>query len=312
MPTFAFGLGVEHNLRRLVDVEVAWKESLAEARLVAATFDPCDPIFLRYFDKGHAQFVQDMFRTIANIDLSADLSGNNVEQYLPPRKWQINTDFQNLKIYYGTAPEMPPEFRSTMSCSSPSDPPGTGPFATLFQRLDGTAYLSVCEQAFQYPRLATILDPPPELRLHNDPAGASLYGYTCLGLGDRDTDLMVSPAGILLHEYIHWTFLFRHVPRFNSYIRDGIITDYAGPDPPHGYGPYYAARLRALSLVEKPGDYRDNEVLQNADNYASYAHSKYWSFICGKTFAAARDLRDATQRIPIPARIESGRIPPPE
>ncbi|KIV95056.1 hypothetical protein PV10_02758 [Exophiala mesophila] len=116
MPRFAFGLGVPHDARRLVDLEVAWKESLIEARLVAATFDGCDPTFLRYFDQSHAKLVQDMFRTIANIDLSADLSAANMEQYLPPRNWQVNADFSKLKIYYGTAPELPPDRRQDLGC----------------------------------------------------------------------------------------------------------------------------------------------------------------------------------------------------
>ncbi|KIV95057.1 hypothetical protein PV10_02759 [Exophiala mesophila] len=134
-------------------------------------------------------------------------------------------------------------------------------------------------------------------------------GYTCAGLGDRDTDLMLSPAGVLLHEYMHWSYLFRHVPRFDHYIRDGMVQDYKGPHPDSGYGFFNAARLRALSIVEKPRYYYDNQVLQNADNYARYALSKYWSFICGKTFGQTRDRQDELRRIPIPGLVEPSQIP---
>jgi len=42
---------------------------------------------------------------------------------------------------------------------------------------------------------------------------------------------------------------------------------------------------------------RPAETIQNADNFVWYAQSKYWSWICQKTFGAAVDPSDDEKRL---------------
>lgn len=86
------------NRTRLDDMKQTFKDAIREARLVAATFSDCEPTFLRYFEKSHANFVKDVFRTIANIPLNVDIDKDNIQQYLPPSNWDLNPTFSKLSI----------------------------------------------------------------------------------------------------------------------------------------------------------------------------------------------------------------------
>jgi hypothetical protein len=72
---------------------------------------------------------------------------------------------------------------------------------------------------------------------------------------------------------------------FINFDRNGLraIADFKGIDPPDGYGPYNAKRLKDRALSE-PGVNWFYPTLNNADNYMWYALSKWWGFACGKQF----------------------------
>ncbi|KEF51903.1 uncharacterized protein A1O9_11892, partial [Exophiala aquamarina CBS 119918] len=258
-------------------LHTAFKDALREARLVAATFSHCEDTFLRYFQKDHQNFVRDLFRTIANIPLKADITKDTVQQYLAPSKLDLNPDFDKLFISFGNNPHLTQAELLISSCNA--DAPGhpNQPDAFIFSRPNGIALVSLCPELFTYPSLDTIEDPPPALR-DPPPASTPFIGFTCDRLGDHDTDWMTSPGGVLLHELMHWAYLFRNVPNFDLWIPDGWIADYRGDNPKTGYGPFYAEQLLFFSTKWNPAKFRQNEVLQNADSYAVYAHSKYWTF----------------------------------
>jgi hypothetical protein len=73
-------------------------DAITLARVAAALFDRCDPAFQRYFRPVDAEFVQNVFRTIANIDLAAVIDPNNVGQI--GTTWQPK--FSRLSICLGT------------------------------------------------------------------------------------------------------------------------------------------------------------------------------------------------------------------
>jgi len=284
------------DAERLVDLQTAFKDALREARVVAATFSPCEDSFLRYFQKDHQSFVRNLFRTIANIPLDADIRQDNVQQYLNPSNPDLNPDFDDLIISFGDNPGLTSAELSFASCRST--------YAHLNTRSDGTALMSLCPELFEYPSLDTIENPPPRLR-DPPPANTPFIGYTCDRLGDHDTDWMLSPGGVVLHEFMHWTHLFRNVPDFYTWIPDGFIKDFRGPNPANGYGTFNAEQLLFFSTKWNPKNFRQNEVLQNADNYAVYAHSKYWSFVCGRTFSEAKDRADNQRRTGVPFTWDS-------
>jgi hypothetical protein len=292
---------------RLNDLKQAFKDAIREARLVAATFSDCEAPFLRYFEKSHAQFVRDVFRTIANIPVNADINKDNVQQYLPPSNWDLNSAFSKLPISLGNHPGLSQADLALTSCSTKSSS-GTGEDAFIVERQDGTALVSLCDEVFDYPSLDTIANPPAALR-DPPPANTPFIGYTCDRLGDHDTDWLLSPGGILLHEFIHWTYLLQNVPRYHDLIKGPNIGDYFGDNPSDGYGPFNAEQLLFFSTKWVPGKFRKNEVLQNADNYAWYAHSKYWSFICGRTFSEAKAPEDFSRRTPVPRILNPGNGP---
>lgn len=297
------------DAERLVDLQTAFKDALREARLVAATFSHCEDTFLRYFQKDHQNFVRDVFRTIANIPLDANINQDNVQQYLAPSNLDVNPDFEKLIISFGDNPGLTNADLRISSCQGPT----TGPDAFIFTRPDGSALVSLCPKLFKHPSLDTIMNPPPELR-DPPPANTPFIGYTCDRLGDHDTDWMTSPGGVLLHEFMHWGHLLRNIPNIDIWIPDGYITDFPGPNPENGYGPFNAQQLLFLSTKGDPGKFRQNEVLQNADNYAVYAQSKYWSFVCGRTFLEAKGPEDSQQRTGLPLNWDffgRDRQPPP-
>ena len=47
----------------LQQVHIAFQDAITVARLVTAAFDPCDPVFLRYFRQENAMFVKMSFES---------------------------------------------------------------------------------------------------------------------------------------------------------------------------------------------------------------------------------------------------------
>ena len=97
---------------------------------------------------------------------------------------------------------------------------------------------------------------------------------------------MHTVGGIVLHELMHWPGLLDSVPFFDDIIEEGKlgfpqIGDFPGPDPFDGYGFFHSQKIHDI---------------QNADNYRSYAESKYWQWKCGRTFGPSIGLQDDTVR----------------
>ncbi|KAK5050403.1 hypothetical protein LTR84_003684 [Exophiala bonariae] len=278
-------------------LRVAFGDAILLARVAAVTFDPCDEIFLRYFRPEEAEFVKNVFLAVANIR-TTEIDAENVESILssPSVIFQLHDKFQNLEIALGDHPEVEDEDKI---CGRILTETGFGVYAytTLdFDDFDIDAegskfsWQSICEESFEFPFLWDI-----EL-LATDPSGHVLAGHTCAGLGDRDSDFMDSPGGIILHELTHWSYLLENIPGFSDLIEGDEggfhqIKDYSNPGgtPPNGLGAFHALQLRNV------GPYTS---IQNADNFKWYALSKYWAWRCGRVFSPSLSDADVYKRGP--------------
>lgn len=260
------------------------------ARIAAVLFDRCDPAFQRYFRPVDADFVQNVFRTIANIDLTAVIDPNNFNQV--GTAWQPK--FSRLSICLGTEFQgVPP---GSTSCGQASSP-----MAIFRPSANDEGYIFVCEPAMRYPSRRQIENPPSSAR---DSHGNPFPGYTCDGLGDRDTSYMDTLGSTILHEMIHWKWLFDSVPDLSTKIKvsNGVhqINDFSSPGstPVNGYGAFFSKMIKDLLEGNKPPYYHEFETLNNADNYVSFANSKFWSWRCNRGFGPATSVSDSYRRFP--------------
>lgn len=279
-------------------LRVAFADAILLARVAAITFNPCDEIFLRYFRPEEADFVKHVFMEVANIHAD-HIDSQNVESILSASSvaYELHEKFGNLEIALGDHPEVEEGERL---CGRILTASGFGVYSytTLdFDELDldaedggQYAWQSLCEEAFDFPFLWEI-----EL-LATDLSGHILPGHTCAGLGDRDSDYMDSPGGILLHELMHWTYLLETVDRFSSLIEPDEggfhqIRDYSNPSgvPINGLGAFNAMQLKNRARYD---------AIQNADNFKWYALSKFWSWRCRRTFGPALSDEDVYKRGP--------------
>ncbi|KAL2437169.1 hypothetical protein ABEF95_016665 [Exophiala dermatitidis] len=281
----------------------AFKDSIMLARVAAVTFDPCEEVFLRYFTAEEADFVKHAFRTLANIALDVMINeetgiGGLLEA--PTSAEALQPKFANLDVALGDHPDIPAADRL---CGHLSE---DGFLLDAYTYLDVDEFelsdeasevdmISLCEQLFQFPSLGEIELPPNE-PWARDAQGNPLPGFTCDGLGETDSDWMVSPGATLLHELMHWSHLFRDIPGFSGLIHPdeaGLpqIRDFSQPNsiPPDGMGAFHASLLKDL------GPYT---AIQNADSYRWYALSKYWSWKCKRGFAAPASDMDVYKRGP--------------
>ena len=149
-----------------------------------------------------------------------------------------------------------------------------------FADLGNQALISICPVSFRFPSLGQILDP-------------SKAGPGCAGLGPVDSGWMTSLGGHILHELIRWRFLVYDGPLFDETIvehegvpdGENIISDYDSEEsseiePPNGYGPYNTRQRR---------EHKNNDAVNNVDNYRWYAQSMYWKWKCGRSFGPAPD-----------------------
>ncbi|EHY54310.1 hypothetical protein HRR81_004650 [Exophiala dermatitidis] len=284
-------------------LQQAFKDSVMLARVVALTFDPCEEVFLRYFTAEEADFVKHAFRTLANVPLDVMINEETDIGGLlgaPTSPGTLQPKFANLDIALGDHPDIPAADRLYGHLSE------DGLLFDAYTYLDVDEFelsdeasqvdmISLCEQLFQFPSLDEIEHPPNE-PWARDAQGNPLPGFTCNGLGNTDSDWMVSPGATLLHELMHWSYLFKDIPGFSGLIRQdeaGLpqIRDFSQPNsnPPDGMGAYHARLLRDL------GPYT---AIQNADSYRWYALSKYWTWKCKRGFAAATSDLDVYKRGP--------------
>ncbi|KAJ9610530.1 hypothetical protein H2200_005307 [Cladophialophora chaetospira] len=248
-------------------------DCIAIATLVSVAFSDCEPSYDRYFPRGDADFVQQVFRRIANIAPNAQLNVDEYTTVLDERaRTGLDPRFDYLIINYGNHPQ-----GLEQDCDGPDDPDGF--FTRLFS---GRPCICICPKAFrQYPDLSEILNPPAWAR---DARGHPLEGYGCDGLGD--------------HEFLN------DIPRYDDLINMHgtmrAITDYTGPEaPPEGYGPFYARVLQELSTLY-PEKYAPHEAVNNADSFVVYAMSKFFSWRCGRVFGKPTSAQDNWNRIPPP------------
>ncbi|KIW33162.1 uncharacterized protein PV07_00033 [Cladophialophora immunda] len=282
--------------QRQNDLHWGFHEALMLARMVSVTFNPCEPVFLRYFKRADADFVRDVFYTIANIPLGG----------LPPNLQDFNA-FNQFVSGFGQNAVNPKFDQLSISINDNSAigeytplcatvPGFQAYFDQKYDTLGDLGFISVCDYAFNFPSLADIENPPSWAR---DPTtGAPEPGFGCDGLLDHDNDYMLSLSGIMLHEIFHWPYLLRDIPGYDTYISlyqdDQLaIQDWDGPFPTDGYGPYHAMQINNLQPQQSSSGWPS---LNNADSYLYYALSKWWQFKCRRTFGPAVDEDDGHRR----------------
>ncbi|KIW12382.1 hypothetical protein PV08_09659 [Exophiala spinifera] len=266
----------------------AFQDALKLARTAVALADPCDPAFRRYFQPQDFIFVHKVFRAVANIPLDLTIDSQNVEHVL--NTGSLNPRYSQLSIAYGDNPKW-----SERTCEMQL--PGDGIFGYLYFA-SPFGYMSLCRGTL-FERFLTLEDtfnPPPWARANNDPNGQPLPGWGCDGFGDHDNSYMEVLGSWVLHELMHFQPLFYDIPNWKAIQHTGWIRDF--PDgatpgmsggPPNGYGPYYARLINALPPDPVMGL---SQSVGNADNYAWYALSKYWSLTCGKPFGPSNTRED--------------------
>ena len=268
------------------------------ATTISCIFDPCSEAFNRYFTPEEADWVRSVFRRIANIPLDTVIRGpDSVEPLFKLRETTgFHPTMSALIISLGnhiTSPQ--PICDNIMSATG---------YYVLSTR--DTPLICTCLSAFcSYPDRAEIENPPAWA---SDKFGIPLPGYTCIGLTDHDSDLMLFPGALLLHEMMHYTNLLEDLPGWDKYIGIGPngrqIVDWNGKNPSNGYGPW-AARVLNLLSIGKKDDYPPYVTLNNADSYIQYALSAYWGWKCQTVFKEAASAGDNSLRS-IPPRPAAG------
>ncbi|OAG34403.1 hypothetical protein AYO21_11428 [Fonsecaea monophora] len=282
-------------------VREGFEDAVHIARVVALTFNPCEeqekvsiltPVvkkaFLRYFRPEEAVFVSDIFRTFANIPLDLVLTAETVVSVLTQPNAQLNTRLAGSALFIGDGLARPTE----RQCD------GTANAWMTEDNDNRDADIYICDDIFDWPSIEDIAN-PPQTSWARDSHGQPRPGYSCAGLGDFDSDWMKTVGSTILHEYIHWGYLFIHVPGWYEFIRVNdqgwrAIDDYSGPNPPNGYGPY---RAKQIKDTYGAWDQAFPATVNNVDNYVYYALSKYWSWRCDRQFGPAPSDQDAHQRV---------------
>jgi hypothetical protein len=235
--------------------------------------------------------VSDVFRTIANIPLDIsieDLNGNapDLSTMLTD---SLNSKFPSLQIAIGDHPDRDDQDEQC------EDNHIDGFFS--FDNNDPTAgLLSICNGAWRYPALDDIFEPPASWR--------GKPGFECNGLGPRESNFELPLGGVILHEMLHWPYLFQNdvpdwstkvptLPQYPTVRQIPDYKDYTG-NPPDGYGPYYAPQLKTVPKGMWGGQYPI--TTNNADSFVYFATTKYWSLKCNRNFAPPVDEDDAEQR----------------
>ncbi|ETI24798.1 hypothetical protein G647_04168 [Cladophialophora carrionii CBS 160.54] len=262
----------------------------------AAMYWPCDPTvdktFLRYFRPENARFVKDIFRTIANIPLDLDLTDKDAVAQLAGQPLSYHPKYNRLSIYFlGDHPGLPTDPSARLFCGNS----GKKQAHTRSEPDGSSALMSVCKVTFRSsPMLKDVTNPPAwAIDPNKDQTHKTQFydGFGCENLGDTDSDYMDSPAAVVLHELLHFPGLFADVPSYAAMIptRSGqpehLIEDWWGPSPIDGYGAYNAMLISKTPPKDRNG--RRFLPIYNADNYAWYAISSYFSRKCTKEFQDA-------------------------
>jgi hypothetical protein len=278
------------------EIDLAVKDALTLARLVAIASVPCEEVtrppptfilsqtstthlsqsFLRYFQPQDYLFVQRMFRTVANIPLDRQFDPFNVAEYLASmaKNAQIHPKFAELTISLGNHPDVRDRDRGR-SCNDGK----LGAQTTYLPAQYGDrALMAICRPSLEFYYALQDIEHPPSWAL-TAPGGKPEEGFGCDGLLDRDTSYMLSPGAVILHELMHWPCLLQDIPGYASLAQRTThgyskILDFPGPSPPDGYGPFNSAVIRNLPISAFTGS---SQAIRNADNFVWYAVDKYWS-----------------------------------
>ncbi|EXJ65256.1 hypothetical protein A1O7_01597 [Cladophialophora yegresii CBS 114405] len=293
--SFRFPQGTDQEA--VHEMQQAFADAMTMARFVAITTIPCEENFLRYFTPADFLFVQRVFRTIANIPFNQQFEPRTVGQYLQMLDaygW-LNPKFEQLSIAVGDNPDAgPPSYSRYKKCS---DGGLAGVMLYDPRRYGRRGLMSLCPQTFETFYSLRDIEQPPAWAL--DENGNPEEGFSCSNMLDRDTDYMLSPGAILLHELIHWPYLLQDIPGYSTLIRQyprndwSTIWDFTGPSPTDGYGPFNAMAVRNLPVSPATGT---SQAIQNADNFVWYAVSKYWSWRCGRQFKRSASPEDGELR----------------
>lgn len=236
-----------------------------------------DAVFARYFRPQDATFVEQIFRTIANIDLNLPMLPEAIRGIL--QNTPLNPAYEHLFISIGDHPV-------TADTECAIGIPGSRLFGYLLEQSDGSAYMSICDMCLEYPTVG-------EISRRRWPNGTERGpGFGCDGLLNRETEFMHSCGATVLHELIHWSALLQGIPAYNQLIPFDhalgfrSIDDFTGVDPPNGVGFFNSKRLKDLG----------NNPLHNADNYATFAVSSFWRWRCRRQFGPALSTTDDDAR----------------
>ncbi len=253
-----------------------------------------------------------MFRAIAGIDFDLDLTDENVVLDLAKQPFAFSSKFNRLSVSFGL--DNP---RRELSNGGPGPPAKAcvgGAWASTLPTYGGTnAIISICRTAFYLPMLDDIISPKAwAIDRRKDQTNGPQYndGYGCENLGDFDSDWMMNPGTILLHELFHWPGFFEDVPGYaatilttylvggtgsGSGLADHVITDYSGSAVPNGYGAYNTRLINELHPVYSDGSKGSItfEGIYNADNYAYYAVSAYFTRTCNIDFKECPNAESA-------------------
>ncbi|KAJ9605796.1 hypothetical protein H2200_009645 [Cladophialophora chaetospira] len=219
-------------------VKEAFLDALTLVRTAALTF-ACDNdmYFGRYFDTSDGTFVRQMLQTVAAVDPNFDQgnpSRDTISQFLSNlRPDQLNADFAGLSISYGDNPGRP--VHDDPGKSTKCGPFGLWGHLTFDPDQPENAWMSICPDTFDvFYSIRTMLNPPNALR--NEP------GMATTGFGDTETDYLETPGITVLHELMHWPYLFRNVPNYAMKIRldpdnyPQILDHTSNTEPKDGYG----------------------------------------------------------------------------
>ncbi|KIW77844.1 hypothetical protein Z517_07677 [Fonsecaea pedrosoi CBS 271.37] len=280
---------IEEEAARVEAIVSFWiKDSNRGSCYMPMSSPPGLRAFLRYFRPEEAVFVGNIFRTFANIPLDLVLTAETVVSVLTQPNAQLNTRLAGSALFIGDGLARPTE----RQCD------GTANAWMTEDNDNRDADIYICEDIFDWPSIEDIAN-PPQTSWARDSHGQPRPGYSCAGLGDFDSDWMKTVGSTILHEYIHWGYLFIHVPGWYEFIRVNdqgwrAIDDYSGPNPPNGYGPY---RAKQIKDIYGAWDQAFPATVNNVDNYVYYALSKYWSWRCDRQFGPTPSDRDAHQRV---------------
>ena len=283
-------------------IQTAFEDAITYARAVALRWNPdCDPYLDRYFPSSQSDLVKGLFRTIANVPLDLDLvdpkpdpgKTEEVKKFLDTMKPDLlNEKFAKLSIQYGNHDELTPEEWEDFDHSCEKGK--TFGSLSLLKTDITRGYMSLCPYLFDNVYSLKDVESPPAALTQK-----GIAGLGCDGLGNSESNYMLTTGETVLHELFHWPYLFKDVPGYDAVREDPdlnspVIVDYdesLRPDvtvknPELGYGAFFAHQIRNLPDTAPGGNGKVFvEAVNNADNYACYATMRLWGFVCEKEFA---------------------------